>query len=234
MVSKEAQRIRGMFGAIAPRYDLLNTVLSLNIDNRWRRITARRLDPFLSGDSVALDLCTGTGELALALSKRSRVVGCDFTHAMLVRGQRKLVEGNGHLPVRFVEGDGLMLPFRGNRFSAVTVAFGLRNMECYRSGLSEMLRVLKPGGALAVLEFSQPRVPLFRQLYLFYFTRVLPRLGRLVSRDSSAYSYLPASVREFPSPTELESLIESCGFVQARHESLTGGIASLHLAQKPA
>lgn len=174
-VSKDSEKIRGMFGAIAPRYDFLNRALSLNLDRWWRRVAVRRLRPYLRSGVSALDLCTGTGDLALGLSRYCPVVGCDFTHGMLVRGVTKANRRGLSRRVRFAEGDALRLPFPARSFAAVSVAFGLRNLESYSRGLSEMLRVLRPGGALAVLEFSQPTLPVFKHFFLFYFNHVLPR-----------------------------------------------------------
>ncbi|HSR50626.1 MAG TPA: bifunctional demethylmenaquinone methyltransferase/2-methoxy-6-polyprenyl-1,4-benzoquinol methylase UbiE [Acidobacteriota bacterium] len=233
-VSKEPRKIRAMFGAIAHRYDLLNLTLSLAVDRWWRWVTARRLRPYLRDDLPVLDLCTGTGDLALALSRYSQVVGCDFTHGMLMRGVDKVQRRNLSRRVRFAEGDALRLPFPDSTFAAVSIAFGLRNLESYPAGLREMQRVLRPGGALAVLECSQPSLPVFKQIFLLYFNYILPRVGRLVSGDAAAYAYLPSSVEEFPRPGELSRVIEDCGFQGVRHRRLTGGVACLHLAEKPA
>ncbi len=231
MISKESLKIREMFGGIAHRYDLLNRLLSLSIDRRWRRAASKQVRPFLDEPSVALDLCTGTGDLAIELTRHcSRVIGCDFTHPMLVRGTLKVERKRLAGRVSFAEGDALHLPFDSERFAAVTIAFGLRNLEDYGTGLREMARVLRPGGVLAVLEFSEPRVFPLKQIYLFYFRSILPTIGRLISGDSGAYSYLPASVREFPGPADLSDLIEDCGFDTVRYKRLSGGIAYLHTA----
>lgn len=232
MVEKKSETVRNMFGSIAHRYDLLNHLLSLSVDRYWRWVTARRLGAALPVDPLVLDLCTGTGDLALLMARRARVVGCDFCHPMLVLGAGKATRNRLDGRVCFVEGDALCLPFASGQFHAVTVAFGLRNLEDYAHGLREMARVLRPGGMLAVLEFSQPRLPLFRQLYRFYFTRILPRLGRWISGSEGPYSYLPASVQEFPDPDHLDRLIQESGFTQVRHCSLTGGIAVLHRGEK--
>lgn len=221
-----------MFSAIAPRYDLLNHLLSLNIDRRWRRLTRRRLELHLGTEPAILDLCSGTGDLALELSRLGAVVGCDFCHPMLVRGHEKVRSARLAGRIQFVEGDALQLPFAGGHFDAVTIAFGLRNLQDYREGLKEMSRVLSEKGILAVLEFSQPRLPLFRHLYLFYFLKLLPKLGGWISGDSQAYSYLPQSVREFPDPEALAELIREAGFNEVRFYRLTGGVAYLHLGFK--
>ncbi len=221
-----------MFGSIAPRYDLLNRLLSLSIDRRWRRFTRRKIAPLLPLNPVVLDLCTGTGDLALQFADLGAVVGCDFCHEMLVIGQDKSRRRELNGKVRFVEGDALQLPFRTDYFDVVTIAFGFRNLENYATGLTEMRRVLKPSGVLAILEFSQPRLPLFRQLYHFYFTRFLPFAGQLVSGKKGPYSYLPQSVQEFPDVERLSEMILEAGFQEVRHFSLTGGVASLHASVK--
>lgn len=234
MVDKEPRRIRDMFAAIAPRYDLLNHLLSFSIDRFWRRFTARQLGPRLPEDALLLDLCTGTGDLAFELSPAARVIGCDFCHPMLVLGREKTGNRGAESGVCFVEGDALELPFPSNRFDAITIAFGLRNLDDYGRGLREMLRVLRPGGWLAILEFSQPRIPVFRQVYTFYFTRILPRIGEIISGREGAYSYLCQSVREFPPPSQLAAALQEAGFTMSDQHFLTGGVAVLHLAQKPA
>ncbi len=232
MVSKEPRKIRSMFGAIAHRYDLLNHALSMGIDLYWRWRVVKRLKPFLAQGDVALDLCTGTGDLAVQLSKHTRVVGCDFTHAMLVLGQKKVRGKKLESRIRFVEGDALSLPFPDASFSAVSIAFGLRNLASYRQGLEEMRRVLRPGGALAVLEFSQPRLPVLKQVYFLYCKHVVTRLGGWISGDAVAYSYLPASVDEFLSADSLGEMIGECGFGDVQCVPLTGGVAVLQLARK--
>ncbi len=232
MVHRGSPQIRRMFSSVAHRYDLLNHVLSLSIDRWWRYVTRQELLRRLPAAPLVLDLCTGTGDLALELSRRTRVVGCDFCHPMLVRALVKSQRRGRNGPVRWVEGDALRLPFPASCFDGATVAFGLRNLEDYRSGLSEMLRVLKPGGWLAVLEFSLPTLPVVRPAYLFYFTRVLPRLGRLVSGQEGPYSYLPQSVQEFPEPAELQALMREVGFVRCEDVPLSLRIATLTLGLK--
>ncbi|MGH9338081.1 MAG: bifunctional demethylmenaquinone methyltransferase/2-methoxy-6-polyprenyl-1,4-benzoquinol methylase UbiE [Acidobacteriota bacterium] len=229
---RSPRQIQRMFGSIAHRYDFLNHLLSLSIDRYWRWLTTRRLASALDKESLVLDLCTGTGDLAFSLSKRSRVIGCDFSHEMLVIGRRKAQEKALAGRVRFVEGDALQLPFESGSFRAVTIAFGLRNLAGYSEGLEEMFRILQPAGLLAVLEFSQPRIPILRQLYFFYFTRILPWIGERISGREGPYAYLPESVKEFPSPPELDQLILHAGFRSVQHERLSGGIATLHLAEK--
>ncbi len=222
-----------MFGAIAPRYDLLNHLLSLSADRYWRWRARRVVVPEIRVAGPLLDLCTGTGDLALEFCDHVQVVGCDFSHPMLLQASSKLqsrASGNG---ISLVEGDALRLPFRDASFSGLSIAFGLRNLEDYASGLAEMHRVLKPSGFLVVLEFSQPTLPGFKQLYRFYFTRVLPRIGQLVSGASGPYQYLPRSVGEFPGKPGLAKLLTEAGFEEVRHRALTAGIVTLQTARKP-
>jgi demethylmenaquinone methyltransferase/2-methoxy-6-polyprenyl-1,4-benzoquinol methylase len=223
--------VRAMFAEIAPTYDRLNHLLSLNIDKRWRHFTVRQLaDVLARPDAVALDLCCGTADLTLELSRQARVVGCDFCHPMLVIGVDKI--GQQAVPATLVEGDALHLPFADDSFDAVTVAFGLRNLENIEGGLREIRRVLKPGGRAAVLEFSRPVVPLMREAFEFYFHRVLPRIGALVSGSRGAYTYLPASVRAFPDQKRLAAMMRDAGFAHVNYHNLSAGIAALHLGDK--
>ncbi len=232
MVDRRSQQIRRMFGEIAHRYDFLNHFLSLSIDRYWRRVVKTRLLPLLGPGAVVLDLCTGTGDLAIELSQHAQVVGCDFCHPMLTRGLAKIRDRRLDSQIRLVEGDALQLPFPDQLFDAVTVAFGLRNFEDYRAGLVEMFRVMKSPATLAILEFSQPRWPVFAHLYRFYFRRVLPRLGGVLSGREEPYSYLPQSVEDFPEPEALAEMLRGVGFSKVRSHSLTGGVATLHMAGK--
>lgn len=233
--AKKAENVRAMFGAIAHRYDFLNHFLSLNIDQRWRRFTVRKVvDRLGRCDFEALDLACGTGDLTAALrdATSGRVVGIDFCHPMLVRGAQKLAPAD-FAPATFLsEADILHLPLREDSFDAVTIAFGLRNVEDYQNGLCEMHRVLRAQGVLAVLEFSHPNVPVFRQLFRFYFSKILPRLGALVSGVSGPYTYLPDSVAKFPDQPELKTMMEAAGFTRVEYFNLSGGIAALHLGTK--
>jgi demethylmenaquinone methyltransferase/2-methoxy-6-polyprenyl-1,4-benzoquinol methylase len=217
-----------MFSGIARRYDLLNHLLSGNVDKRWRRKTARALESSLVEGARVLDVACGTGDLSLVLSEAgaARVIGLDFCRPMLEIARRKADEGSRRIP--FVEGDALRLPFASETFDAVTIAFGLRNLAGVADGLRELRRVLRPGGRLAVLEFSSPVVPGFRALFRFYFTRVLPRIGGLVSGSRGAYEYLPDSVTRFPDQKRLAELMRAEGFEAVEYSNLTGGIAALH------
>lgn len=224
--------VRQMFGEIAHRYDFLNHFLSASIDRRWRRLAAAKVAEHLSpsDSAVCLDLCSGTGDLAIELHQRLHlpVVASDFCHPMLVLSVQKTQA----LPIRTVEADSMATPFADNSFNAVTVAFGLRNLEDPKQGLAEMRRVLKPGGVLVVLEFSRPVIPIMRQAFQFYFHRILPRLGAWISGQGSAYQYLPDSVSRFPAQRELAGLMADVGFQSIRYRNLSGGIAALHWGLK--
>lgn len=224
--------IRAMFAEIAPSYDRLNHLLSVNIDKVWRRFTVRKVEDLLAHPgALALDLCCGTAELTVELEKKAQVIGCDFCHPMLVIGKDKLARQ--HTPrASLAEGDALRLPFADRQFDVVTIAFGLRNLARVEGGLAEIFRVLKPGGRAAVLEFSQPVFPPFRKLFDLYFHRVLPRLGAILSGSSFAYRYLPESVRGFPSQTRLVEMMCQAGFNNVRYHNLSGGIAALHLGER--
>ena len=232
LLDKREGRIRGMFGAIAPWYDTLNHLLSLNVDRSWRRTVVRLVPP--EGTAPVLDLCTGTGDLALEYRRRGRVpvVGADFCRPMLERAAAKSRRGPA-LPL--VEADAQKLPFASDRFQIVCVAFGLRNVTDPELGLAEMVRVCRPGGRVAVLEFSQPRHPLFGRLYRAYFRTVLPRVGQALSNSpDSAYHYLPASVLKFPDGEALLARLRAHGLTDTWHRPLTLGIATLYVGSKPA
>ncbi|MBI3467875.1 MAG: bifunctional demethylmenaquinone methyltransferase/2-methoxy-6-polyprenyl-1,4-benzoquinol methylase UbiE [Planctomycetes bacterium] len=234
-VDKSEARVRRMFGQIARRYDLLNHLLSLNIDKRWRRQTVRAVPP--GGDGAILDLCTGTGDLALAYyratDERTPIVGADFCHEMLAVGAEKgrRAAANGRLS--FIEADAQRLPFTDDHFQIVSVAFGLRNVTDTDRGLREMVRVCRPGGRVAVLEFSMPRRRPFRGVYRWYFRHVLPRIGQLLARNrESAYNYLPASVSEFPDGEALENRLRAAGLKDVWSRPLTFGVATLYVGCK--
>jgi demethylmenaquinone methyltransferase/2-methoxy-6-polyprenyl-1,4-benzoquinol methylase len=229
---EKAARVRAMFDQIAPRYDLLNHVLSLNVDRLWRAKTVRALADVLSRPgAVALDLCCGTGDLALALANgtRANVVGLDFSRPMLTVASAK-----SRSRALLVEGDATCVPFPDATFDAVTIAFGLRNLASVERGLAEILRLLKPGGRAAILEFSRPVVPVFRELFGFYFSHVLPRVGGVVSGSVGAYTYLPESVKAFPDQRGLKAMMESAGFADVRYSNLSAGIAALHVGERRA
>ena len=239
--------VREMFGKIAGRYDLLNHLLSFNLDKRWRARTAERVARELERPGArVLDLCCGTGDVLLALDARARAGGAtgrstifvsDFCHPMLVEARRKIAgrrlraeEAHGPLPL--FEADALALPLASDSLDLITIAFGFRNLVHYQRGLDEFARVLKPGGMLAILEFSQPANPVFASAYGYFSTRVLPRVGGMISGSRQAYSYLPASIRKFPGAGDLAAQIRSTGFVSVEFERMTFGAVALHLARK--
>jgi demethylmenaquinone methyltransferase/2-methoxy-6-polyprenyl-1,4-benzoquinol methylase len=230
--SSKAAEVRRMFSEIAPRYDLLNHALSLNIDRRWRRFVIKKVVQQLRRPgAIALDLCCGTADLSLELGAVAPTVGVDFCRPMLEVGRGKVK--TARLPIDLVEGDALNVPIRDGSVDVVTVAFGLRNLESVEGGLKEMYRLLRPGGRAAVLEFSRPQIPVFCQLFQFYFTRILPRIGNVISGSDFAYQYLPDSVKRFPDQKTLASMMQSFGFSGVRYYNLFGGVAALHLGDKP-
>ncbi len=222
----EASTIRRMFAGVAPRYDLLNHVLSLGNDRGWRREVVSSLS-LESGDRV-LDVCCGTGDLALEIAPRARCAACDFTWEMLTRAQQKSTRAG--TPIRLAAADALRLPFPSGAFDAATVGFGVRNLEDLGAGLRELRRVLRPGGVLAILEFSQPTHPLLRGLYRFYLHGLLPVIGRLLSKRQGAYRYLADSIAGFPDPETLCRFLVDAGFRDAGYRQLTGGIVAIHKA----
>ena len=232
-VDKSGAKVRGMFAEIAPRYDLVNRMLSGGIDVWWRHVTVRRAPPPAAG--AMLDVCTGTGDLALAYARAAgpevRIIASDFCRPMLDHGVEKARKSGAQ--VEWVEADAMALPFPDAAFDLVTVAFGLRNIADTARGLAEMARVLEPGGRLAILEFSLPTNRLVRGFYLWYFRRVLPFLGNAVARNrSDAYTYLTKSVEEFPSGARLAALVRDAGFDRLEMIPMTFGIATLTLATR--
>ena len=234
---KSPDRIAGMFDAIAPRYDLLNRLLSAGIDRWWRK---RAIDSLgLTGREVLVDVATGTADVALEAcaprrgrARAARVVGVDFARAMLERGVGKVKAAGEASRVVLVHGDAMRLPVATASSDAVTIAFGIRNVHTASVACAEMARVLKPGGRLAILEFGVPRVPGLSGAYQWYFRAVLPRVGRLISGHTGAYSYLPASVGTFTPPAEFARMLEAAGFDSVRADPLTIGIVYLYTARR--
>ncbi len=222
---EHARAVRAMFSGIAGRYDLLNHVLSANIDKRWRRKVRRLLADTLDDENaIVLDVACGTGDLAIELKSnaKAKIIGTDFCRPMLSVAKEK----SGSIP--WLEGDAMNLSFNDSSFDAVTIAFGLRNLSNFRDGLAELHRVLKPGGRLVVLEFSSPVIPGFRGAFRFYFSNILPRIGGFVSGERGAYEYLPDSVSKFPDQKALAAMFEETGFDKVEYQNLTGGIAAIH------
>ena len=231
---EEAARwVRRMFDTVAQRYDLLNHLLSFNIDRSWRRRVVRRLRPFLAQPGVrVLDLCCGTGDLLFALESEchAEVLGCDFSHPMLVLARQKAARGG--VLAHFMEADALRLPLPDASLDLVATAFGFRNLANYRHGLGEIARVLRPGGVAAILEFSKPPNPLVSTFYNFYSRQLLPAIGGAVSGSRDAYAYLPESVRRFPGAEELAGDMERAGFQHVSFARMTAGIVALHLGTR--
>ncbi len=228
---QEAARwVRGMFGRVAHRYDLANHLLSFNADRYWRAHTVKRLRAEISQPGArVLDLCCGTGDLVLALEKRAAgtVYGSDFCHPML-QGAKQKIEARRARAILF-EADALSLPLREGSFDVLTVAFGFRNLADYGAGLDEMRRLLRPGGAAAILEFTRPPNRLFRAINDVYCRKLLPIIGGAISGASDAYHYLPESVRKFPAAPELAQAMRAAGFEPVTYEYMTGGLVALHL-----
>jgi demethylmenaquinone methyltransferase / 2-methoxy-6-polyprenyl-1,4-benzoquinol methylase len=229
---KRPDQIAGMFDAIAPRYDFLNHFLSLGIDRRWRKRAIRALN--LTANDVLLDVCTGTADVALEARQRGvqRVVGVDFAGAMLAIGRAKVRAAGEGDRIELVRGDAANLPVTTASVDAVTIAFGIRNVQRPELACAEVARVLKPGGRLAILEFGVPRIPGISTLYLWYFKYLLPRLGRAVSGHNAAYSYLPASVGSFPPPAEFVTILRQTGFMEVQAVPFTFGIVYLYAARR--
>jgi demethylmenaquinone methyltransferase/2-methoxy-6-polyprenyl-1,4-benzoquinol methylase len=269
--AEASRKVREMFTRIAPSYDSLNHILSLQIDRLWRARTAKLLRPILQRpDALVLDLCCGTGDLALALraSGQAHIIGADFAHTMLVRARAKSIrvappsiaktkkdvipsEARSVLssdgpnashpsspdpsvhPLPLVEADALRLPFADQSFDLVTTAFGFRNLANYEAGLREIQRILKPGGTIAILEFTEPPDNILGNLYRWYFRTVLPRIGARLSGDPTAYTYLPKSVARFFRPRELAAAMAAAGYQSPTYKLWTFGTAALHTAERP-
>jgi demethylmenaquinone methyltransferase / 2-methoxy-6-polyprenyl-1,4-benzoquinol methylase len=241
-VATTGRAVQKMFASVAPRYDFLNHCLSLGLDLTWRRATAKALrDAVSQAGSVAADVCCGTGDLTLALSRFSAgtVIGTDFCYPMLQRAEGKLsrsaLRNGGARPrcaVLFVEADTLSLPFSDRSLDLVTSAFGFRNLANYAMGLREMLRVLKPGGTIAILEFSRVQWPVFGPVFRFYFAALLPRIGDWVSGVRGPYRYLHHSASQFPDQEALAVSMAAAGFTNVRYRNFVGGVAALHLGEK--
>jgi demethylmenaquinone methyltransferase/2-methoxy-6-polyprenyl-1,4-benzoquinol methylase len=228
-----ARAVREMFTSIAPRYDLLNHVLSCNVDRLWWNRTARTFADILSRpEAQVLDVCCGTGDMTLALRREAgkssaRILGADFSHAMLQRASHK----SATMPLRWIEADALRLPFPDNHFDLITSAFGFRNLADYDAGLQEIMRVLRPGGEFGILDFGEPK-GLVGNCYRIYFKHVLPAIGTLISGVKGPYSYLPASVARFPAPDEMLDRISQTGFRDPSWIPYTLGIAGLYRGKK--
>ena len=236
LLDKKEARIRGMFDRIAPRYDLLNHLLSLNVDTHWRNTVARLVPP--TPGKPILDLCTGTGDLALTLDRAAKgecaVTGSDFSPRMLELARKKAAKRGAAARVEFVEADAQHLPFPADHYDLVTCSFGLRNITDTDKGLAEMVRVTAPGGRIAILEFSKPRGRVLGPLYQAYFRRVLPRIGNLFAKnEDSAYKYLPESVLAFPDGEALADRLRTHGLTGVWFRPLTFGIATLYVGTKP-
>jgi demethylmenaquinone methyltransferase / 2-methoxy-6-polyprenyl-1,4-benzoquinol methylase len=236
-----SRQVREMFTRIAPSYDLLNHLLSLQLDRLWRARAVKCLGPILEGHvPLVLDLCCGTGDLGMAMARRftPRVIGADFAFPMLTRAREKsaTLRGKNLVQLRrpeFIGADALRLPFRNGCFDLVTSAFGFRNLANYEAGLSEIQRILKPGGTIAILEFTEPPDDLAGNVFRWYYRNVLPRIGGLISGDSSAYSYLPKSVARFFRPPELAALMTSLAFESVDYKVWTFGTVALHTGIRP-
>jgi demethylmenaquinone methyltransferase/2-methoxy-6-polyprenyl-1,4-benzoquinol methylase len=230
---QEASRwVRSMFGRVAPRYDLANHLLSANIDVTWRNHTVRKVRDILARpDSRVMDLACGTGDLLIALEREAgrRLIGSDFCHPMLEGASQKLRRASLHSAL--VEADALSLPLGDASLDLITIAFGFRNFSNYRAGLNEMRRVLRPGGAIAILEFTQPPNKAFAAVYNWYTRRILPVIGGAISGAPEAYNYLPESVRKFPHAPGLAEMMKECGFQRVEWEYLSFGIVALHIGR---
>jgi demethylmenaquinone methyltransferase/2-methoxy-6-polyprenyl-1,4-benzoquinol methylase len=228
----KGQAVREMFAEIATTYDRVNRVISVYTDSRCRQFTVDKLKDVLARPgAIALDLCCGTADLTLDIERHARVIGCDFCHPMLIIGNQKIAQQRAS-DAFLMEGDALRLPFADAGFDAVTVAFGLRNVENVEVALAEIFRVLKPGGRAAILEFSRPVIPVFRQLFEFYFQKILPYIGGIISGSRSAYTYLPKSVNNFPDQKSLCEMMRAAGYSKVCYHNLLSGIVAVYLGER--
>jgi demethylmenaquinone methyltransferase/2-methoxy-6-polyprenyl-1,4-benzoquinol methylase len=217
-----------MFARISPRYDLLNHLLSANVDKRWRRRAVKKVAPAAAASAKVLDVGCGTGDLSIELFENTaaEVIGLDFCRPMLELARQKAPQ------IPFIEGDGLRLPFPEATFDVVTAGFALRNLASVEKGLEEFRRVLKPGGMVVILEFSQPTVPGVRQFVRFYYSRLLPAMGGWLSGSRKAYEYLPNSIKKFPNQEQLAGMMHATGYVEIEFENMSGGIAAVHSGRR--
>ena len=230
--SEHARKVHEMFSRISPKYDFINHFLSINIDKRWRKLVRKSLKEILNDKgALVLDVACGTGDLSLELAKDSAatVFGTDFCRPMLAVAATK---NDSAVSIPYIEGDAMTLPFSDDSFDAVTIAFGLRNLSNWKDGLRELQRIIKPGGKLVILEFSEPVLPGFRQVYQIYFNNILPKLGGVFSGEQSAYQYLSDSVSKFPNQTKLKKMMSESGFSSVEYRNLTGGVAAIHTGIK--
>lgn len=236
LLAKKGTHIQQMFGSVARVYDLLNTILSFNFDKSWRKFAVKVSN--VTPDAKVLDVCTGTGDLAIEYSKvlnsTGKVIGSDFCHEMVKLADNKLKKRNLSDKIDVLGADTLHLPFYDNYFQVSAVAFGIRNVSDLKAGITEMTRITAPSGRVVILEFSQPTNQLFKAIYYFYFKKILPLIGKLISRSKyNAYSYLPASVLNFPDWHGLKTIMELCGLGNVKIYSKTLGIVTIHVGQKP-
>lgn len=233
-LSDKGRGIRAMFDDIAPRYDLLNRLLSLGIDRQWRRFAVGQLQ--IPPGGMVLDMATGTGDVALEIAARTpdsvHIIGEDFTQGMLLQGREKIAKSEYRERIMLVNAPCEAIPHPDNLFDGITIAFGIRNVVDRQAGLAEMCRVLKPGGRAVILEFSTPANPLFKTIYTTYFHHILPFIGGMLSKRS-AYKYLPDSVAEFPPQAQFKQMMIEAGFSEVRHHDLTFGIASVYVGVCP-
>jgi demethylmenaquinone methyltransferase/2-methoxy-6-polyprenyl-1,4-benzoquinol methylase len=230
---EHARKVREMFSRISPKYDFLNHFLSVNIDKLWRKLVRKKLRDILGDkNALVLDVACGTGDLSVELRKNSKakVIGTDFCRPMLeIAAEKNLAE---NLSIPYIEGDAMRLPFSDGSFEAVTIAFGLRNLSNWEDGLRELHRIIKPAGKLVILEFSEPIVPGFRQIFNIYFNRILPKIGGAFSGEQGAYEYLSESVSNFPNQKQLQKMLLGVGFIDVEYKNLTGGVAAIHIGTK--